>query len=202
MAHEMRIALNIAQRFADQYDSSRSRLWFPHLTLAWLGVPPGSFISDDPNVLLNSASRDDIPDLNTEYGEAEFKQGFKEQVYRTDVRKTAAKAAMMRMSKGVNHGEGEDKSSWYQELSGLFWTNRKALKLRLQAWRYLQGVRHSSHLRHAVKAAVGVAVLTFPAFMSRESPGLSTFPHPDVHNNMNVLRSQVVYLCAWTMDDN
>ncbi|KAI0085393.1 hypothetical protein BDY19DRAFT_896736 [Irpex rosettiformis] len=176
MAYEIRLALQIAQRFANRYDSSRTRLWFPRVSLAWLGVPPGSFISDDPNALLGSTSRDNMPDLNTDYGETEFKQGLREHVYRVDVRKSATNAAILRMSKrGTSVKDGEEQSSRLQGLGELFWTSRRALKLRLRVWRFLQAVRHSSHLRHAAKAAVGVAVLTFPAFLPRESQGCRWF---------------------------
>ena len=201
MAYEMRIALQIAQRFANQYDSSSARLWFPRFSLAWLGVPPGSFISDDPNALLSSASRDDIPDLDTGYSESEFKQGIQETVYRIDVRKSATKAAILRMSKGTST-KGDAGQSWAQGLGVSFWTSRKALKLRLRAWRFLQAVRHSSHLRHAVKAAVGVTVLTFPAFLPRDSPGTSLTLIGLSRYVDSSCRLQVVRECTRPMDDD
>lgn len=174
MAHEIRLALQIAQRFAHKYDSSSPRLWFPHVSLAWLGVPPGSFISDDPNALLNSASQENIPDMNTDFGEGEFKQGLQEQVYRVDVRKSAAKTAILNLSKTKSNApDGDTKHSWLRGFSKSFWTSRKALKLRIRAWRFMQATKNSSHLRHALKAAVGVAILTFPAFLPVDSAGAS-----------------------------
>jgi hypothetical protein len=170
MAHEIRVALQIAQRFSHQYASSPTRLWFPRVSLAWFGVSPGSFISDDPHSYLGSSSRDAI--LDTEYAGAEFKQGLHEHVFRVDVRKSATKAAILRTSKGPS-GQREDRIwiSWWRRLKEKFWASREVLKLRIRLWRFLQATRHSSHLRHAVKASVGVAVLTFPAYLPSGSPG-------------------------------
>lgn len=114
---------------------------------------------------------------NTRYADSEWKQGLQEQVYRLDVRRSATKAAIMRISsKGNRRGDAADDVWWRCGLAhGLaqLWTSRKALKLRLRLWRFLQSIRHSSHLRHAAKAACGVALLTFPAFMPIDSAGLS-----------------------------
>ena len=63
MAQEVRVALQVAQRFANYYETSRARLWYPRVSLAWLGVSPGPFISDDPNAqsaLLTTAGEGDM----------------------------------------------------------------------------------------------------------------------------------------------
>ncbi|KAI0688742.1 hypothetical protein BC835DRAFT_1407984 [Cytidiella melzeri] len=173
MAHEIRTALQIAQRFANQYDLSHTRLWFPRVSLAWLGVAPGSFISDDPNALLGSSNNEDsTSNLETKYAESELTQGFKERVYRMDVRRSAAKAAVVRLSKAA--GDGGARDTWWGGLSDL-WASREAIKLRIRLWRFLQAVRHSSHLRHAAKAALGVAVLSFPAFLPTKSAGFQWY---------------------------
>ena len=91
MAQEVRLALQVAQRFANYYETSRARLWYPHLSLAWLGVSPGPFISDDPNAqtALVSASGDgDVtPAADKTYTAPEWKQGLREHAYGVDVRR-------------------------------------------------------------------------------------------------------------------
>ncbi|PCH38741.1 hypothetical protein WOLCODRAFT_149681 [Wolfiporia cocos MD-104 SS10] len=52
MAQEMRHALQIAERTYTQYEESHVRLWYPHVTLSWLGVPPGPFVSDDADTTI------------------------------------------------------------------------------------------------------------------------------------------------------
>ncbi|PCH39252.1 hypothetical protein WOLCODRAFT_167863 [Wolfiporia cocos MD-104 SS10] len=52
MAQEMRHALQIAERTYTQYEESHVRLWYPRVTLSWLGVPPGPFISDDADATI------------------------------------------------------------------------------------------------------------------------------------------------------
>ena len=212
MAHEIRVALQVAQRFSHKYDSCSPRLWFPRVSLAWLGVPPGSFISDDPNALLSSASRDDLPDLNTDFSEGEVKQGLQEQVYRIDVRKSAAKAAILRLSKkNTTTSQVPEKHSWTRGFRRSFWTSRKAMQLRIRIWRFMQAVRHSSHVRHGLKAAVGVAILTFPAFCPAESAARKWFV--SVHGQWATIRyGSVVYyemgLCLtslsylWVLETN
>ncbi|KAI0340717.1 hypothetical protein BDW22DRAFT_1333959 [Trametopsis cervina] len=179
MAHEIRVAVQIAERFAKQYDTSPSRLWFPRVSLAWLGVAPGPFISDDPNAMAASNFDDDRGDIDTTYAESEFKQGLQEHVYRVDVRRTAAKAAILRFSTGQTSSKEGDKGrvslKRLVEICSQIWTSRRALKLRIRLWRFLQAMRNSSHLRHASKAAVGVALLSLPAFLPAESKGRRWF---------------------------
>ena len=128
-----------------------------------------------------------------DFGEGEFKQGLQEHVYRVDVRKSATKAAILNLSRTKsNMGESRDRATWLQGFSKSFWTSRKALKLRIRTWRFMQAVRNSSHLRHALKAAVGVAILTFSAFLPAQSAGMS------VNLNSDGLKVLIVCLaCKW-----
>ncbi len=177
MAQEARVALQVAQRFASQYEDSRPRLWYPHFSLAWLGIPPGPFITDDPVAQLtiwNAPSNDTLNAADTNYAAPEWKQGLREHVHRIDVRRSALSAARMNLPAKSNSITKRREVWWGNNISRWIdhaWSNKRSLKLRMKLWRFIKAVRHSSHLRHAAKNACGVALLTFPAFMPANSDG-------------------------------
>lgn len=203
MAQEIRIALQVTQRFAQCYETSRPRLWFPRVSLAWLGVPPGPFVSDDPNAqsaMINAAGGDNVtPAADSNYAAPEWKQGLREHAFTVDVRRSAIKSARMSMAlKGSAHApaneqNAEDKcpvwdmSHWAARL----WSSMRVLKLRMRLWRVLKAIRHSSHLRHAAKNACGVALLSFPGFLSTDSAGYRWFT--DAHGQWMVIRSAIIH---------
>jgi transcriptional regulator of aromatic amino acid metabolism len=51
------------------------------------------------------------------------------------------------------------------------WASQSLMRLRLATSKFTRAVRHSSHLRHALKNAVGVAMLSLPAFLPKGSTG-------------------------------
>ena len=178
MAQEVRLALQVAERFSIQYEQCHARLWFPRVTLSWLGVPPGSFVYDDPGAVhsvYNTNSDDSLnaidhtlpPGADT----AEWRQGLRE-VHDVHVRRAALKAARLNMSFKEDDARSYLGIRWWHSVSTWFeetWSGRRSLILRLRFWRFLRRVRHSSHLRHALKNAFGVVILTFPAFMPESS---------------------------------
>lgn len=178
MAQEVRTALQVAQRFATQYEESRPRLWYPRFSLAWLGVPPGSFVYDDPNtpVAAWGSSSDETLILADDTGVSpEWKQGLRE-IHSVHVRRAALKAARLHTMFMKDERNPRDilSPSWWSGISTWFseaWSNRRVLRMRMSLWKFLKAVRHSSHLRHALKNACGVALLTFPAFMPEGSAG-------------------------------
>jgi hypothetical protein len=58
------------------------------------------------------------------------------------------------------------------------WNHPVILQLRLGASRAIRNTQHSSHLQHATKNAIGVAMLSFPAFLPSNSAGLFIFASP------------------------
>jgi hypothetical protein len=115
MAQELRVALQVAQRFAQHYETSRLRLWYPRVSLAWLGVPPGPFISDDPNAqfaLLSTTGNgaDVVPAADVHYTAPEWKQGLREHAYGVDVRRETMKAARMRVRRRLSEGSRNERS--------------------------------------------------------------------------------------------
>lgn len=183
MAQEILIALQVAQRFATCYENSRPRLWHPRLSLAWLGVPPGPYISDDPNAqnaLLTQSDGTVTPVADNNYTAPEWKQGLREHAYGVDVRRSAMKTARMRATRkdsedrDPKHGE----RGWVCNLSHWIhyaWSSTKTLRFRIRLWRVLKATQRSSHLRHALKNACGVALLSLPAFLPPSTGGPQWF---------------------------
>ncbi|KAJ3553528.1 hypothetical protein NM688_g3561 [Phlebia brevispora] len=174
MAQEARTALQVAQRFATQYEESHPRLWYPRFSLSWLGVPPGSFVYDDPNMPLDkwgSSSDETLTLPDSDYASPEWKQGLRE-IHSVHVRRAALRAARMHMLAKDDHIDADHTPSWWTAISNWCyeaWANPRSMRLRMRLWKFLKAVRHSSHLRHALKNASGVALLTFPAFMPADS---------------------------------
>ena len=196
MAQEARVALQVAHRFTNCYETSRPRLWYPRFSLAWLGVPPGPYVSDDPNAaqsaLLTGTPEDVVSPADNDYEAQEWRQGLREHAFGVDVRRAAIKTARMsgvRPKDGQGKGDavGQTRAPW--DVTGLLecaWANAKTLKLRMRLWRIHRSIRHSSHLRHAIKNACGVAFLSFPAFLPAGSAGRRWFT--DVHGQWLVIR--------------
>ncbi|KAI0798119.1 hypothetical protein C8Q75DRAFT_709584 [Abortiporus biennis] len=175
MTHQTRLALKIAEHLITEYKTSKTRLWYPSVSLAWLGVAPCPSISDDPSTFLvpntlqeQLVSASDSPSNpalassfeSTNLSSSERRQGLAEQALRLSSFKTYS------LSQEGGH------VSFYTRLENSIsillswiWNNDTSLKLRLWSWKIHRKVKHSRHLRHALKNAIGVALLTFPAFM-------------------------------------
>ena len=87
MAQEMGRALKVAHQVAALYEESSTRLWYPRISLQWLGVPPGPFISDDAGDLVYASGGTIDGDLQTDAGAderltvMEARQGLAERAY-------------------------------------------------------------------------------------------------------------------------
>ena len=173
------MALQVAQRLSTQYADSHPRLWHPHFSLAWLGVPPGNFVYDDVNAPLDQLGSSSEEALaiteDNSFASPEWKQGLRD-IHTVHDRRAALRAARMHMFARDAHPDADHSLSWWEPVTNWFydvWANPRSLKLRMRVWKFLKAVRHSSHLRHALKNASGVALLTFPAFMPENSSGES-----------------------------
>ncbi|EKM55792.1 uncharacterized protein PHACADRAFT_184561 [Phanerochaete carnosa HHB-10118-sp] len=183
MAQEILVALQVAQRFTTSYENSRPRLWYPRVSLAWLGVPPGPFISDDPNAQSTLLTADDSAVAPVTYNKhiaPEWKQGLREHACGVDVRRSAIKTARMRGTrkdsddrdpKHSERGRFRNVAHWIHYA----WSNTKTLRLRLRLWKVLKATQRSSHLRHALKNASGVALLSLAAFLPKRTGGPEWF---------------------------
>lgn len=175
MAQETLVALQVTQRFATHYENSRSRLWYPRVSLAWLGVPPGPFISDDPNAqsaLLTAGDATIVPSADTNYTAPEWKQGLREHAYGVDVRRSAMSNARMYVTRRDAESRNERGWTWnVKHWVHWAWSSTKMLRLRIRLWCILKAAHRSSHLRHALKSACGVALLSLPAFLPESTGG-------------------------------
>lgn len=172
MAQEMRHALRVAENLLLLYNEPHSRIWLPRLSLSWLGVPPRPLIAEDvaPPPPMPDSSANSVFEGETCVSRSERKQGVAEQRF--------ALGRMRSIELEEQLGEGEKAKRRLSDLvtytSTFFmwlWSNDTTLQLRIRLWSFHRSLKGSSHLRHALKNAVGVALLTFPAFMPAESHG-------------------------------
>ncbi|CCM06383.1 uncharacterized protein FIBRA_08642 [Fibroporia radiculosa] len=192
MAQEMRGALQIADRMYTQYEESTMRLWYPRISLAWLGVPPAHIISDDVDATLQlrpavTTSSWGGTSSEVDLTVAEAKEGLAERGFTTDVRRLPSGLTYETFDeKGKQHPASRKRSPW-DILALLFshlWALPRMIRTRIWLAKLNRTVVHSEHVKHAMKNAIGVAVLSFPAFMPANSAG----------------EPPMVHILAWTMD--
>ncbi|PCH38736.1 hypothetical protein WOLCODRAFT_66201 [Wolfiporia cocos MD-104 SS10] len=182
MAQEMRHALQIAERTYTQYEESHVRLWYPHVTLSWLGVPPGPFISDDADATIQLRITETQGTLwagsatpsEVNLTSSEAREGLAEVGYGGKL-PSGLTYAMLSSSKEHEPRKGE--SRWRSPSAVIMeaWSLPWMLRARIRLATAHRAIVHSTHLRHAMKNAVGVALLSLPAFMSPDSAGVCAF---------------------------
>ena len=186
MAQEMRNALQIADRMYTQYEESRVRLWYPRISLAWLGVAQSNVIADsgDAAVQIQAA----VPRTGwetTNDGEAnltlaETAEGLLERGYSLSkpvIGNSRLPGGLSFSILGAKERTDKGKKKWVffsiPDLVAWLWSQSWVLRLRLRLARGYRSVSHSPHLRHAMKNAIGVAVLSLPAFLPSSNSGRS-----------------------------
>ncbi|OSD02763.1 hypothetical protein PYCCODRAFT_1389411 [Trametes coccinea BRFM310] len=192
MAQEMAKALQVAENAATLYEESPTRLWYPHMTLQWLGVPPGPFISDDNGDLVvasGGAVDGDIVDIGGDerLTVMEARQGLAERAYSftlvkgrpvpaggMSMRYKNYAASASRMDLKACDGKPWTWKYWSNYIS-MLWSTERMLRLRVWLSKRHRALQHSSHWRHGLKNAIGVAVLSFPAFMPENSAARQWF---------------------------
>lgn len=182
MAQEMRSALQIAERVYTQYEESHVRLWYPHISLAWLGVPPGPFISDDLDTTLQLQTVDtenstwsDSSEIHLTMAEAHeglIEKGF---VGVNETGRLPSGLAYSTLSDKDDQSGGRKRWRGFPALLARFWSHPWALRARIRMAKVHRSFLHSQHLKHAMKNAIGVAILSFPAFMPVDSTGMLEF---------------------------
>ncbi|EMD38705.1 hypothetical protein CERSUDRAFT_113885 [Gelatoporia subvermispora B] len=181
MSQEMRSALQIAQRLAALHEESRPRLWLPRLSLSWLGVPPGPFIFDDRSAQMQATgltnnTEPSMADLEVGLSVAETRQGLAEQAYNAEARLLPSGLTYWTFTKRPKFDLKASCSwQWFTALMCALWSHPRVLRLRLRLSEVWRAMQHSGHLRHAAKNVLGVALLTFPAFMPANSSGRQWF---------------------------
>ncbi|OBZ75721.1 Uncharacterized protein C26F1.08c [Grifola frondosa] len=182
MAQEMRVALEVAYRVATLFEESSPRLWYPRLSLAWLGVPPAAVISDDNGNLVQRASGSGDMDAavinaDCDLTITETRQALAERAYTfsLDARRSSRSNGLILFSPMLNEASKPKvmraACSWDAITSCVYvlWSSKHVLRARMWMAEIYRAFQHSSHWRHAIKNAIGVAILTFPAFMPEDS---------------------------------
>ena len=162
MATEMHRALLIAEKILHLHNTSSTRLWFPRLSWAWLGIAPPTIIGDDRDRVMSDDNDPQLFENENRLSMAEAQEG---------------------LSELARWRENSSLSALIFPHSSARFTSRESLRLRniiygptitrfrLLFARCVRAVTHSSHLQHAVKNSIGVMLLSLPAFMPRGSPG-------------------------------
>ncbi|EPQ58497.1 hypothetical protein GLOTRDRAFT_36877 [Gloeophyllum trabeum ATCC 11539] len=166
MAHEMRNALQVAQRLMAVYETSSLRLWLPHLSTAWLGVTPRTFILDERTGI---PMDDQSPDRDTSLSNAETEEALAEQGTAVIHYEYSGATQISEKLQSPSKKIVSFRHPWL--LIYHLWRTPFVLHIRLRLSSFLRSVQHSNHLRHALKNAAGVALLTLPAFLPENSAG-------------------------------
>jgi hypothetical protein len=170
MAHEMHHALQISHNTACLHETSRVRLWHPRFSWAWLGVAPITFILDERNTIL----AEEFSDRDTNLSLEETQQGLVEHhsVFNVLNKDISPSTPAAEQATGVDNNRA--RLFAFRDLHLVIpriWRVRAVLRIRLGLSKVIRAIQHSSHLRHALKNAAGVALLSIPAFLPTDSAG-------------------------------
>ena len=161
MANEMRRALLVADKILDLHNTSQTRVWYPRLSWAWLGIAPPTVIGDDRDRVMSDDHHPERFEDEHRLSVTEAREGLSELVGWREAN----------LSKPISPYLGSK------------FTSRDSLQLRSVIYgprithlRFLfaaciRAIRHSSHLQHAIKNSIGVMLLSLPAFLSKGSSG-------------------------------
>ncbi|KAG1756228.1 uncharacterized protein EDB91DRAFT_1091325 [Suillus paluster] len=172
MAYDTSHILQVAQNIAVHHEASPLRFWLPRLTWQWLGVAPRTFIMDEHGTHIAH----DVTEAETTLSAEEVRQGIAF-VDQQDEEKSQ-EVSYPPTLKEIPTGPQLSSKSLPQCLLSTprrLWNHSVVLQLRLRASKIIRNTQHSSHLRHAMKNAIGVAMLSFPAFLPSNSAGFQWF---------------------------
>jgi hypothetical protein len=165
MTDQVGRALEIVHGLSVVFNRSSMRLWVPHLSYAWLGVTPRHYVLE---VAATDAGSSTSPDTRTgpraNLSLAEASQGVKETEakYQASVKSSAHggfASVLRRLPFSLHHA----------------WSSKRALRARLWLSQLLRSAQHSDHVKHGLKNAAGVALLSLPAFLHEGATGRTWF---------------------------
>jgi hypothetical protein len=151
-------------RRIDTYPSSSPRLWFPKLSLAWLGRPPKAVILDDWDMSTIVHRPGSEMSLSSE----EARQGIAERT------SALPRSATGRLEMYEDY-QDKPKRNYFKNIPQFFrrgWSYPSTLRARLLLSKAFRSVQHSQHIHHALKNAAGVALLSVPAFLPKDSTSM------------------------------
>ncbi|KIK79803.1 hypothetical protein PAXRUDRAFT_833910 [Paxillus rubicundulus Ve08.2h10] len=174
MAYDTSHILQVAQKIAAHHNASHIRLFYPRLSIQWLGVSPRTFAMEANGTSAVSEPLESTSALSTH----EFKQC----LVAVAESSTAAETEPMVYFPAFNSASSPAPSPSIRALPQYafallvrLWNHPQTLRFRLAASRVIRKTHHSSHLRHAIKNAIGVAVLSVPAYLPADSDAHSWF---------------------------
>ena len=157
MGTEVQRALQVCTRMITLYDSSAYRVWHPRISLTWLGLPPRSLMFDEQEAIPVEG-----PPHETNLTVEEAREGveeYKSRVLDEDV-KSIGDSTLKKVTR-VNP----------VVVIRRVWRSVQVVRIRLLLSSWERAIHHSPHLKHAFKNAVGVALLSLPAFFFHTSFG-------------------------------
>jgi hypothetical protein len=161
MANEMRRALLVADKILDLHNTSQTRVWYPRLSWAWLGIAPPTVIGDDRDRVMSDDNDPERFEDENRLSVTEAREGLSELVRWREAN----------LSKPISSSLGSKFTSRESlQLRSIIYGSR-ITRVRFLFAACIRAIRHSSHLQHAVKNSIGVMLLSLPAFLPADSPG-------------------------------
>jgi len=159
MGTEVQKALQVCTRMITLYESSSYRVWYPRISMAWLGLPPRSLTFDEQEVIPveHRPHETNLTDQEAREGVEEYKHPIQDEDAKSEGGSTLKKVARADPAVVIRR----------------IWRSVRVIRIRLRLSGWERAIHHSPHLQHAFKNAAGVALLSLPAFLSPESPGMS-----------------------------
>ena len=180
MGTEVQKALQVCTRMIILYETSSYRVWYPRMSMAWLGLPPRSLMFDEQEAI-PVEHRPHETSLTVEEareGVEEYNRPIPDEDVKSEGGSTLKKVS--RVNPGV--------------VIQRIWRSARVVRIRLRLSGWERAIHHSPHLQHAFKNAAGVALLSLPAFLPPGTSGVSSSRRL-IHPLTTGPRTQVVYCC-------
>lgn len=185
-------ALEISRQVIRLHEESTPRLWLPRISWEWLGSAPKTYISEERHTLsvgrmvhmekIISTETHETHTMHTHmsandnyHTSAQSRRDMDRRSYAssTALDTDSTMSAPLVGNATLSNTQNQSHLTW-RRIHLIFpwaWRTRYALRMRLWLSRKLRSVKHSSHLRHAFKNALGVALLSLPSFLPIDSAG-------------------------------
>ncbi|KAG9087296.1 hypothetical protein FS749_003021 [Ceratobasidium sp. UAMH 11750] len=147
MFSELIRALTLIHAILEIRRTSRPSLFFLRLSWLWLGISPRALVAEEDGP--SPSALDDVPEPDADVLSVE-----------------GANAVLLGVNTPMSRRSGRFllKRMWYAPF---------ILRLRIWLSRMIWSVRHSKHVQHAIKNALGVGLLVIPAVLPASSAGES-----------------------------
>ena len=157
MGTEVQRALQVCTRMITLYESSSYRMWYPRISIAWLGLPPRSLMFDEREAIPveHRPHETNLTAEEAREGVEEYNHPVPDEDARSESGSTLKKVARANPLAVIRR----------------IWRSARVLQIRLRLSGWERAIHHSPHLQHAFKNAAGVALLSLPVFLPPETSG-------------------------------